>query len=237
MAVYTVTVDSLKRNNFDFGLKDYPIFDEDYRAVLNAKILNHYLMREIGFETEGLFRHYLNTKMSEIMLYYNQLYLSERLKIDPFNNVDYKEVFAREMLGKSENTGNATQTSEGSQTSAGHQTSAGQQGGLSVQSDTPQTALAIGDIKNHTWASKADFTDNNTSDTSTTNATTCNTAKGASDTFNKGLTEGEEKHTLEVKGKKGGKYDVELLMLLRKTFLNIDLEIIKELNTCFMGVY
>ena len=45
---------------FDF---DYPIFDEAYRNVLNIKILRHFYTREIGFETVGLWKHYLRTKM------------------------------------------------------------------------------------------------------------------------------------------------------------------------------
>ena len=43
MAKYTVTILSLQKNNFDFGLDTYPIFDENYRETLNNNILNYYL--------------------------------------------------------------------------------------------------------------------------------------------------------------------------------------------------
>lgn len=68
---------------------DFPIFDEEYRNVLCTKILRHYYTREIGEETVGLWKLRLQTKLCEIMPYYNQLYLSERLKFDPFVNGDY----------------------------------------------------------------------------------------------------------------------------------------------------
>lgn len=37
-------------------------------------IEDHYFMREIGFETPMLFKHYLNTRMREIMPKYNAMY-------------------------------------------------------------------------------------------------------------------------------------------------------------------
>lgn len=68
---------------------NYPIFDEAYRSVLNTKILKHYYMREIGMETVGLWKHFLNTRMNEIMPYYNKLYESELLEFNPLYDVDY----------------------------------------------------------------------------------------------------------------------------------------------------
>ena len=70
------------------GLSDYPIFDESYREGLNMKIIRHYYMREIGAETFALFRQYLRRTMFEIMPYYNKLYQSEILVIDPVNDID-----------------------------------------------------------------------------------------------------------------------------------------------------
>ena len=52
----------------------YPIFDEQYRPVLEKKILKHYYTREIGEESVGLWKMRLNNKLNEIMPYYNQLF-------------------------------------------------------------------------------------------------------------------------------------------------------------------
>lgn len=67
---------------------EYPIFDEAYRETLNTKILKHYYTREICEETVGLWKLRLNTRMNEIMPYYNKLYKSELLNFNPFYDVD-----------------------------------------------------------------------------------------------------------------------------------------------------
>lgn len=67
---------------------DYPIFDETYRETLNTKILRHYYTREICEETVGLWKLRLNSRMNEIMPYYNKLYSSELLNFNPFYDVD-----------------------------------------------------------------------------------------------------------------------------------------------------
>lgn len=70
---------------FDF---EFPIFDETYRSVLERKILKHYYTREICAETVGLWKHYLDMRLNEIMPYYNKLYESELLAFNPFYDVD-----------------------------------------------------------------------------------------------------------------------------------------------------
>lgn len=64
----------------------YPIFDESYRKDLCCKIIKHYYTREIGEETFGLFKLRLDTKMNEIMPYYNKLYESTLMSFDPLVN-------------------------------------------------------------------------------------------------------------------------------------------------------
>ena len=80
MAHYTVTIKTLLDNHFDLGLQDYPIFNESYRNILNKKIIDHYYMNEIGYETAELFKHFLNSRMNEIMPYYNELYKNQEKK-------------------------------------------------------------------------------------------------------------------------------------------------------------
>lgn len=66
----------------------YPIYDESYKSVLETKILKHYYTKEIGFETAGLWQHWLDMRMNEIMPYYNQLYESCLIKYNPMYDVD-----------------------------------------------------------------------------------------------------------------------------------------------------
>ena len=70
---------------FDSSLVFY---NEETKTRLLPKILIHYYMREIGFETVGQWKLKLNQKMREILPYYNQLYASEALVYDPLKNVD-----------------------------------------------------------------------------------------------------------------------------------------------------
>lgn len=67
---------------------DFPVFDPSYKSVLCTKILRHYYTREIGFETVGLWKLKLQTKLNEIMPFYNQLYESELIKFNPLYDSD-----------------------------------------------------------------------------------------------------------------------------------------------------
>lgn len=73
---------------FDTG--DWEIYDEEYRPILCKKILKHFYTREIGAETAGLWKLWVNQRMAEIMPYYNQLYKSTLLEFNPLYDTDYK---------------------------------------------------------------------------------------------------------------------------------------------------
>ena len=68
---------------------DYPIFDSAYKSALETKILKHYYGREIGAETVGRWLLWLDSKMNEIMPYYNKLYEVLAKEFDPLNDVNY----------------------------------------------------------------------------------------------------------------------------------------------------
>lgn len=70
---------------------DYPIFDEAYRPTLETMILKHYYMWEIGAETVGLFKLWLNERMNEIMPKYNLMYSALdfiKARAIPFDDTD-----------------------------------------------------------------------------------------------------------------------------------------------------
>lgn len=145
---------------FDFN---FPIFDESYRAVLETKILRHYYTREIGLETVGLWKLKLNTKLNEIMPYYNLLYKSELIEFNPLYDVE----LTRERKiqgtgtkdtenGESRNGENRTDTSQSNAnrvtengvdngtvngTADGTQNQNTSGSGTNMYSDTPQGAI------------------------------------------------------------------------------------------------
>lgn len=87
---------------FDFS---YPIFDSSYKSVLETKILKHYYTREIGAETVGLWKLWLNARMNEIMPYYNKLYESELIKFDPMKDYDLTKEGHRKGADNTVNSG------------------------------------------------------------------------------------------------------------------------------------
>lgn len=89
-------IESGRNYIFDF---DYPIFDENYKSVLETKIIKHYYTREISEESVGLWKLRLNDKMNIIMPYYNKLYESELLEFNPLYDVDLTRTQIRENEG------------------------------------------------------------------------------------------------------------------------------------------
>lgn len=160
MAKYTITIKTLIDNNFDFQMTQYPIFDENYRKILNNNILHHYYENEIGFETAPLFRFYLNQKLNEIMPYYNELYKIQKKLIDDnllLNNVNLTE----ELKGR-----NTTQTSSTSQST---------NKGKNLFQDTPQGNISQQDINaQNVYATNITLNDNSINDNSSANGSGTN---------------------------------------------------------------
>lgn len=96
---------------FDF---DFPMWDETYRKTLEEKILRTYYTREICEETVALWKLRLETRLNNIMPYYNQLYETTVLKFNPLYDVDYTKTHE----GKGTETGDRTTTETGKNTTA-----------------------------------------------------------------------------------------------------------------------
>lgn len=112
------------------------------KSKLAKKIVDHYFMREIGFETPALFQHYAKVYMNEIMERKLPLIYSNSIEYDPLINVDFTETFQRESSGNA----SSSSTNNGS--------------GLAVNSDTPQgqiskTAILGGQYASSTGASES----------------------------------------------------------------------------------
>ena len=56
---------------FDF---DYPLSSKVNKEEFECQILNHFIMRRIGFETFTAFQLYLENKLNEILPYYNIMF-------------------------------------------------------------------------------------------------------------------------------------------------------------------
>lgn len=201
---YTVTHAS---DYAKLGLGSYPIFNEAYRAGLNQKIVDHYWNREIGFESIELFTMKVKTLMNEIMPYYNQIYLSTLVEIDPLSTINLT----------TENTGHGETTEQVQGDSTALNTTDGQS--RTVSSSTPQTMLS-GDEDYATGA--ADSRSRTDADS---------TASQSSESTSESDTMGETR----VSGYQGSA--ATLIMNYRDSLINTDLMVIRDLEQLFMQVF
>ena len=250
---------------------DFPIFDESYRNVLCTKILKHYYTREICEETVGLWKLRLNTRLNEIMPYYNQLYKSELLEFNPFYDVDIT----------TKNDGNKTENTRTSETDTEDRSGSGDSNRESndssntknsttntftnnynttnkdtqkdLYSDTPQGSLT--NVENETYLTNARKVANDKTEVgNNTGAGNSNDDTEYKDTFSEESYNSYSENTSRskngstnltstdayvqtIKGKNGGTSYSKLLDEFRKTFINIDMQIIDNLNDLFFGLW
>lgn len=242
---------------------DYPIFDESYRAPLETKILKHYYTQEIGLETVGLWLLKLDTKLNEIMPYYNQLYKSATIEFNPLYNVDYTIDYSKKGSESGEDkrgitkTGNTnTETSENvsgktnnminGKTTAEITTETSQ---IDKYADTPQGALT-GVLTGEYLTNARDIegkekqinntTNEGTSDTTNKEDRTIDEQGNYNESTNDNLTHmanTTEEYIQRVTGKQGGNTYSKDIMEYRETLINIDMMIINELDDLFMKIW
>ena len=188
MSKYTIELRSIieyqGRDEVEGYFKDYCINNylrpNEVESILSAniwskdrlasKIVDHYYMREIGYETIGLFKHYAKVYMQEIMERYLPLIYSISINYDPLVNVDYEETFTRNITGSAESESNSVNEASG----------------LSVNSDTPQGQINKQSILGGQYASNTGASDtssniqDNTSNSNTTDETYSKKVKGNS---------------------------------------------------------
>ncbi len=185
---------------------------------LAKKIVDHYYMRESGFETPMLFKHYAKVTMQEIMEEYLPLIYSSSIEYDPLINVDFTESFER--TANVENQGNSNASS--------NSTSADNSSSLLVASDTPQGQINKQNILKGNYASSTSANENETNVTNNTTTNTSNTTN--SDT--------SEEYIKKVKGNSGVSATAQkMIQQYRDNIVAIDKDIIKKLNELFMGLY
>ena len=221
---------------FDF---DFPIFDEEYRPILCKKILKHYYTREIGLETVGLWKLKLETKMQEIMPYYNKLYKSELIEFNPLWDADYTREGNVKDEGENEKSNSGNRDTTGSNRRVGNSVIRDSENGMTwnVYSDTPQGALT--NVANETYLTDArKITDNRSGNRNIDNTEQNNIVN------NERMTNSEEgnfnttKDYIEhISGTFPGKSSAKMIMEFRESLLNIDMQIIEELNKLFMLVW
>ena len=207
----------------DYNLADYLTptqieqitkFNVWSKDKLAKKIVDHYYMREIGFETPELFKHYAKVTMQEIMERYLPKIYSNFLEYDPLSNVDYTETYTREISGESANEGSSSSTSTQNAE------------GLNITNNTPQKRINKQDLDTGAYASQVSQS---------------NTETGIEDettTSNSGTSSTVETFTRHEEGDNGVIItNQRLVKEYREIIVAIDEEIINELGSLFMAIY
>lgn len=210
MAQYTLTMKQLVENDVPIFNFTYPIFDEEYRPILEEKIIRHFYFREIGFETVGRFIFELETKLNEIMPYYNKFYESTLFEFNPLINYQVKETYEKMNTGNRQ--GNANSNSSSSQSDKSNH----------LFSDTPQGRVDFESSSHVTTMSQDVAT------TTSDNNSSINQSES---------TDGREEFIRTMEGNIGVQTFSYLISDYRKTFINVDLMVMDELNELFMRVF
>ena len=114
MSKYTLELRYLYEDE-NFKLFDFPynLYDNDLKPWFQEKFFHHFMFYEIGFDTIGMFKQRLMSKLNDIFPYYKQLYETEiRTKgIDFMLNKDLKESYVRELTSNSNSNQESNVTS------------------------------------------------------------------------------------------------------------------------------
>jgi len=226
-----------RKKLFDF---DYPIFDPNYKAVFETHFIRRFYMREIGFETEELFKFQLETWLIINMPYFNKMFESELIDFDPLMNSEMQSDFSRtkDTDGKIDNTNSGTTDTTTEQEMNGSQNN--DRFSRKVENDTPDNRLTIttadgsGVIE---YASKIE--EDKDKGSSSNNVNTTGNSKDVSS--NKGNTTTDITETESYLQKRTGKIGSitysKMLMEYRDSLIRIENKMFDEMNQLFMLVY
>lgn len=261
MGEYSITLGKMLECGYKLPLNSYPIFCEDYRPLLNQKIINHYYFREIGFDTPDMFSFFLQRKMAEIMPFYNLVYKTTLIEYDPLVSelIETSSSFKTdtEKTGnesKEQNADSNGKTTNNLKTETENKTIGNGKNNTSANktenfSDAPQTPVTI-----NADGSTSEYLTTQKKENITTEDKTETQESGTGTAVNTGTVENEEKTKNETKTAKTENYNetgttgekiigrkgftpAEMLKQYRDTIINVDMMIIDELEKLFMGVY
>ena len=183
------------------------------KEKLAKKIVNHYLMQEIGSETIGLFRHRARVLMNEIMEGKLPLIYSNSIQYDPLVNVDYVETFERNIKSDGPNSGESSSDSSSNSN------------GITLNSNTPQGRVSKEDILAGNYVTTTSGSESEAGATS--NTTTSGEAQNNTD----------ENYEKRVKGNSGVSATAQKMVeQFRDNIISIDRDIIRECSSLFMGI-
>lgn len=164
MSKYTITLRELIKAGYWIFDDSWTTFDPNHKEELCNKIIRRYYFNEIGAETPDRFRFYINEQLAREMPYYNKLYESELFKLEPLYNYVM------------DNAGGTSRTLDRGKMFS----SASKSDRLKKMADSLNRALTgtgnltgiHNTVGSETWSETEEYTDNETTDQSTSEETT-----------------------------------------------------------------
>lgn len=220
---------------------EYPIFDQEYKAVFETNFIRNFFMREIGFETEDLFKFQLETWLLINMPYFNKMYESELIKFDPLVNSEMNNEWSRtkETDGSQDTTQDSTIDRTNKQNTSGTNTE--DRFNRTLENDTPDSRLSITSTDGQggviQYASRITESDDKNQTNSNININSSSTDVGKNTGNTKTTVTDTESYLQNRTGKIGSVSYSKMLMEYRQSLLRIEKQIFDEMNKLFMLVY
>lgn len=194
-----------------------------YKPFICKKILKHYYTREIGAETVGLWKLWMNERFETILPYYDQMYQSQLIQFDPMKDTNYTRALTRDL--DSAGTASGSNSGTNSETSSGTSSNTHRD----LYSDTPQGAIT--GLENENYLTNA----RKVTDSGSTSGTVSGSNSGQ---FSNSSTDStDERVTETINGKRNGSSYSKMLQEFRDTMLNLDMMIIDEFKDLFFDLW
>jgi hypothetical protein len=243
------TIETGRTKLFDF---DYPLFDQTYKKVFETHFIRKFYMREIGFETEGLFKFHLETWLLINMPYFNKMFESELMKFDPLTNtkLDVTQTKTKDHLKNDVRDSKQTSSTDGSNTNTNSQSVDGtlveDNFDRQLDSNNPDSRLTITSSDGEGVIEYASsIKENNENNKKTSNSDTTGSSKdvtnvdsetNVNDQINSKINETEDYIESRI-GKIGDQTFSKMLGEYRQNLLRVENQIFDEMQELFMLVY
>ena len=192
---------------FDF---DYNLTDRLTKEEFETHILNHYLMRRIGFETLTAFKIQLNCKINEIIPIFNSMY----------NSIDNWDLFTGDEILRVGNDNTQTNTENNTENTA---TAIGSNTSDRRFSDTPQDHLE--DVRDGSYVTNYSY------DTDT------NSAESNGKSNSKQVTTDDKNYTEKTTHTATPTEKIEIITKIQNEISNIYKIVYNELDSLFLWNY
>ena len=229
---YTKIKDLAKEGRTTIFNFEYPLSYNINKEQFETQILNHYLMRRIGYETVTEFRIALDVKLNEIMPMYNKMFDS----LENWNIFEDGETTTRE---GNENRKNITEnsninTSTNDSTNQLNNTSSTHNEDISDNrtSDTPQSKLE--NVKDGSYVTNYQYNTINRSSNDTSNSNGTSTSNTSSNTQNNTNTVDDNIYQETIKRSAADK--ISILKEMQENIKSIYTLIYEDLDCLFYGL-